>query len=224
MTTVYKLSDVTAGPPPVPEKFPSSAYTLASSYCEGYFAELARASASIDLSAVERAAGVLVEAYTKGANVFACGNGGSAAIANHFQCDHLKGVRHETDLLPKVESLSTSTELLTAIANDLGYEQVFAYQLQSQARPGDVLVAISSSGRSANIVNAISWARDNGVRTIAMTGFEGGDARKMAEVALHVASTNYGIVEDLHQALAHAMAQFIRQSRMTAGIIATTTF
>jgi D-sedoheptulose 7-phosphate isomerase/D-glycero-D-manno-heptose 1,7-bisphosphate phosphatase len=224
MTAVYDMSDLVAGSPAVPEKFPSSAYTLASSYCEGYFAELARASASIDLAAVQRAAAVLVEAYTNGANVFACGNGGSAAIANHFQCDHLKGVRHETDLLPKVISLSTSTELLTAIANDIGYEEVFSYQLQSQARPGDVLVAISSSGRSANIVNAISWARDNDVRTVAMTGFQGGDARKLAEVALHVASINYGIVEDLHQTLAHALAQFIRQSRMTAGTIAATTF
>jgi len=87
-----------------------------------------------------------------------------------------------------------------------------------------VLMAISSSGRSANIVKAISWGRDNGVRTIAMTGFDGGAARTTAEVALHVASTNYGIVEDLHQALAHTMAQFIRQSRMTAGTIAATKF
>ena len=183
-----------------------------------------RAAASIDLTEVDRAAQILLEAYTRRACVFACGNGGSAAIANHLQCDHLKGVRTETDLSPRVVSLSTSMELLTAIANDIGYEEVFAYQMQSQSRPGDVLVAVSSSGGSPNIVRALQWARDHDVRTIALTGFQGGEARRIAEVAVHVASTNYGIVEDLHQTVMHAMAQYIRQSRMTADAIATTTF
>ena len=93
-----------------------------------------------------------------------------------LQCDHVKGVRTGTDLAPQVLSLSTNVELLTAIANDLGYENVFAYQLQSQARPGDVLMAVSSSGRSPNIVRALTWARDHGLRTIAITGFDGGGA------------------------------------------------
>ena len=84
--------------------------------------------------------------------MFSCGNGGSASIANHLQCDHIKNVGTSTDLLPRVMSLSANVELLTAIANDHAYEDVFTYQLRSQARPGDVLVAVSSSGRSANIV------------------------------------------------------------------------
>ena len=109
--------------------------------------------------------------------MFSCGNGGSAAIANHAQCDHVKGVRTTTDLAPRVLSLSTNVELLTAIANDIGYENVFVYQLQSQSGPGDVLMAVSSSGRSPNIVRALTWARDNGLRTIAVTGFDGGAAR-----------------------------------------------
>ena len=82
-----------------------------------------------------------------------------------------------------------------------------------------MLIAVSSSGRSPNIVNALTWARDHGLRTIAITGFDGGAARRMAEVAIHVDSTNYGIVEDLHQAVMHALAQYIRQSRMTADVI-----
>jgi D-sedoheptulose 7-phosphate isomerase/D-glycero-D-manno-heptose 1,7-bisphosphate phosphatase len=123
-----------------------------------------------------------------------------------------------------VVSLSANVELLTAIANDLAYEDVFVYQLQSQSVPGDVLVAVSASGRSPNIVRALSWARDNGLRTIALTGFDGGDAREVAEVTIHVDGANYGIVEDLHQAIMHALAQYIRQSRMTAEAISSRVF
>ena len=85
-------------------------------------------------------------------------------------------------------------------------------------------MAVSSSGRSANIVRALEWARDHGLRTIAITGFDGGGARAVAEVSLHVECTNYGVVEDLHQAVMHALAQYIRHSRMTADAISTNVF
>ena len=156
--------------------------------------------------------------------MFSCGNGGSASIANHLQCDHTKNVGKSTDLLPRVMSLSVNVEVLTAIANDHGYENVFTHQLRSQSRPGDVLVAVSSSGRSANIVTALGWARDHGLRTISLTGFDGGEARTIADVSIHVNGTNYGVIEDLHQAIMHALAQFIRQSRMTPDAIFSSVF
>ncbi len=221
------IHDLLAFAPPAngtPTKFPAAPYASAASYFGAYTEEIARAVGSIKPTALDRAAAILLEAYTRGAGVFSCGNGGSASIANHMQCDHLKGVRTTTDLAPRVVSLDANIELLTAIANDLGYENVFAYQLQSQSGPGDVLIAISSSGRSPNIVRAIEWARDHDLRTIALTGFGGGDARAMAEVAIHVECTNYGIVEDLHQAIMHALAQYIRQSRMTAEAISSSVF
>jgi phosphoheptose isomerase len=223
MTATFDLRDSVL-PEKVLTKFPAEPFALAAAYCDAYFQELARAASSIEFDEVERAASVLVEAYTSGASVFSCGNGGSAAISNHLQCDHLKGVRTETDLLPRVISLSSNVELLTAIANDIGYNDVFIYQLQSQCRPGDVLVAISSSGRSANIVRALEWAREHNVRTISLTGFQGGDAKNMAEVAVHIDCSNYGIVEDLCQSVMHAIAQYIRQSRMSEDLIAVNTF
>jgi phosphoheptose isomerase len=215
--------------PPAPmsgarTKFPANRHSGAISYFRAYSEELARAAQSIDAVAVERAALVLLGAYTRDATVFSCGNGGSAAIANHLQCDHVKGVRADTDLVPRVVSLSSNVELLTAIANDLEYEEVFIHQLQSQARPGDVLVAISSSGASANIVRALTWARDHELQTIALTGFGGGVARSVADVPIHVDCDNYGVVEDLHQAVMHGLAQYIRQSRMNADMVASTTF
>jgi phosphoheptose isomerase len=135
----------------VPGKFPAARYESAGAYFRDYAKEMARASESLDTEAIGRAGRILAEAYAGGARMFSCGNGGSAAIANHMQCDHLKGIRTGTDLAPQVLSLSTNVEVLTAIANDIGYEAVFAYQLQSQAEPGDLLIAVSSSGRSRNI-------------------------------------------------------------------------
>ena len=205
-------------------KFPNGPYASAASYFDAYAEEMARAAKSIDPAMLERAAATLVEAYQRGARIFSCGNGGSASIANHMQCDHVKGIRTATDLSPHVLSLSANVELLTAIANDTGYENVFVYQLQSQSEPGDVLLAISSSGRSPNIVRALTWARDHGLQTIAITGFEGGAARTTAEVSVHVDCANYGIVEDLHQTIMHALAQYIRQSRMSADAISMTVF
>lgn len=205
-------------------KFPAAPFPTATWYFDAYAEQIASAVRVIEPGALDRAAAILAEAYARGAAVFACGNGGSAAIANHLQCDHLKGIRTSTDLTPRVVSLSTNVELLTAIANDMGYEDVFSYQLQSQSGAGDVLIAVSSSGRSPNIVRALTWARDHGLRTIALTGFGGGEARAMAEVAIHVGGTNYGVVEDLHQAVMHTLAQFIRQSRMTADTISSSVF
>ena len=221
------LSDLQTIAPPAdgsPARFPMAPYTNASSYLDAYADEMSRAAKTIEPAAFDRAAAILLDAYANGARMFSCGNGGSAAIANHIQCDHVKSVRTATDLSPRVLSLSTNVELLTAIANDTGYENVFVYQLQSQSCPGDVLMAVSSSGRSANIVKAVTWARDHGVRTIAITGFDGGAARAAAEVSIHVECTNYGIIEDLHQAIMHALAQYIRQSRMSADAISRTVF
>jgi phosphoheptose isomerase len=224
MSSLYDLQPSVPPAVSVPVKFPMGRYASAGSYFGEYAKELARASETVDPAAVERAAELLVDAYSTGARMFSCGNGGSASVANHMQCDHVKGIRNGTGLAPQVLSLSTNVELLTAIANDIGYHDVFAYQLQSQSAPGDVLIAVSSSGRSRNIVDALTWARDHGLRTIAITGFDGGAARTAAEVAIHVDSTNYGIIEDLHQAVMHALAQFIRQSQLSADTIRETVF
>lgn len=224
MSTIYDIPGGLASIDGRPAKFPDTPYNSAASYVDAYTEEFAQAWKRMDASELDRAAEILLEAYKRRAGVYSCGNGGSASIANHLHCDHLKGVRTKTDLVPRVVSLSNNVELLTAISNDMGYENVFAYQLESQAAPGDVLVAISSSGRSANIVQALTWARENDLRTIALTGFDGGAAKTIAEVAIHFPGSNYGIIEDLHQAVMHALAQYIRQSRMTSDAIAETTF
>jgi histidinol-phosphate phosphatase family protein len=205
-------------------KFPAARFHRADSYGGAYVNEITRAFGTVDLEQISRAAKILTSAHDRDATIFACGNGGSASIANHLQCDHLKGVRNGTGLTTRVHSLSTNVELFSAIANDLGYEQVFEYQLQSQARPGDVLIVISSSGRSPNILRALDWAAAHEVATIALTGFEGGPARSKATVSVHVDSVNYGVIEDVHQGCMHLLAQYVRQARMTPDAVVSQTF
>ena len=149
-----------------------------------------------------------------GKTIFSCGNGGSAAISNHLLCDFQKGIQTDTDLKPKVVSLSSNIEIITAVANDISYEEIFDYQLRTMAAPGDVLLTISSSGDSENIVRCVDWAHDNNVGTISLTGFDGGRSADAADINLHVDADNYGIIEDVHQSLMHVFAQYLRLSHM----------
>ncbi|MDE1146847.1 MAG: SIS domain-containing protein [Azospirillaceae bacterium] len=205
-------------------KFPNARYDDCGAYGDDYFEQLAQAAASVDRAALHAAADLLARTIAGDGILYACGNGGSAAIVNHLACDCLKGVRTDTGLRPRVHSLSANVEILTAIANDIAYQDVFAYQLESLGRPGDALVAISSSGVSPNIVRALEAARGLGMATIAMTGFTGGAAAPAADVSLHVDAHNYGVVEDVHQSLMHILAQYLRQRHMDGGLIAQRKF
>lgn len=222
------LADVqtqAAAPDPAPViAFPAARYESAGLFAQDYAAEITHALATVDMGAVDRAAKVLTAAYERDAVVFACGNGGSASISNHLQCDHVKGVRVGTGLHTRVVSLSSNMELLSAIANDIGYDAVFEFQLESQARRGDVLVVVSSSGRSPNIVRALEWAQAHDLQSIALTGFKGGPARDLATVSIHVHSANYGVIEDAHQACMHLLAQYIRQYHMAPDVVAAAIF
>ena len=134
--------------------------------------------------------------------IFVCGNGGSAAIANHLETDFSKaGVK-------KIHSLSSNPSLLTMIGNDFGFEFTFEKQLEYQnINHNDLFIAISSSGKSPNIVQALDYANKTGARTVGLSGFDGG-ALGRAQIHLHVPSPNYGIVEDAHQTLMHVLTQW----------------
>jgi D-sedoheptulose 7-phosphate isomerase len=199
--------------------FPDRRFGDAAAFADAYFATLHQAVATVGRDRIMAAAQLLEDAHRRRASVFTFGNGGSAAIANHLACDHCKGVATDTALRPIVVSLSTNIEIITAIANDIGFADIFAYQLRTQARPGDVVVAVSSSGASENIVRAVDWARGNGVKIIAMTGFAGGLAAQAADVNLHVTADNYGVIEDTHQALMHILAQWLRLAHIDPALI-----
>jgi phosphoheptose isomerase len=194
--------------------FPDRLIPDAGSYADEYFQRLAAAAATVDRGRLTAAGSLIAETIANDGRIYSCGNGGSAAIANHLVCDCLKGIRTGTDIRPQVHSLSTTVELLTAIVNDIGSEEMFSFQLETMGKAGDLLIAISSSGTSPNIVRTIKTAAQMDIRTIAMTGFSGGQSRIDADVSLHVDCGNYGIIEDVHQSLMHILAQYTRHSRL----------
>jgi phosphoheptose isomerase len=205
-------------------RFPARAYRDPAEYLNAYSEMAAAGWKSVDRQALRQASQILLDAYQNGKQVFVCGNGGSAAIADHLECDHLKGVHQDTDLSPNVRSLAANVAVLTATANDFSYDEVFAFPLERLSRFGDVLVAVSSSGNSRNIVRAIECAHANRLSTIVLTGFDGGQARHMAQISLHVDMHNYGIVEDIHQGIMHVLAQYIRQIRIDPDLVSTLRF
>ncbi|MFN7106657.1 MAG: SIS domain-containing protein [Brevundimonas sp.] len=195
--------------------FPDREFEDCGAYAAAYLEQIVAAWRSLDADKISAAGALLSSTLGDDRRIFSCGNGGSAAIANHLLCDWLKGVRTGTHLKPKVHTLSSSVELITALANDIGVEEIFSYPLVSLAQKGDLLIAISSSGASPNIVRAVEQARFMGLKIIALTGFDGSPVSSMADVSLHVSSSNYGVVEDVHQSLMHVLAQFVRHRNVT---------
>jgi phosphoheptose isomerase len=205
-------------------KFPSQKYSTAGAFVADYASAMAKALNSVRPGEIDRAVTALKRAIQADRLIFTCGNGGSAAIANHLTCDCSKGIATNTTLRPRVVSLSATVELITAIANDMSYPEVFAYQLKNAARAGDVLITISSSGDSENIIRALDWAGESGMTTIALSGFSGGRSAQMADISLHVAAENYGVVEDVHQSLMHILAQYVRMSELPSELVQTLRF
>jgi D-sedoheptulose 7-phosphate isomerase len=163
----------------------------------------------VDRESIESAVGILSGC----ARVYIMGNGGSAAVADHWVCDYMKGINEDTKIYPPVKAISlvSNGPLLTALANDMGYENIFSKQLEYyRCGSGDVVLAISASGNSKNVVNGIRKARYLGALTIALTGFDGGEAAIAADINIHVPSDNYGVVEDIHMMVLHSISQRIR--------------
>lgn len=167
---------------------------------------------SLDLKELEAAKCVLLEAIKYDYNIFTCGNGASASIAQHMACDFTKGCFNaENNITPRVISLSDNIPLITAISNDISYDEVYSFQLNSLCYSEDVLFVISSSGNSPNIIRALETAKDKNLITIAMTGFDGGKARELADIKLHVDAPEYEATEDCHQAIMQILAKYLRE-------------
>jgi len=181
-------------------------------YLEGLTAVLGE----VDRAAVARVVDLVWEAYREGRRVFLIGNGGSAATASHWMCDLAKGCAVEGRPRLKALSLTDNVALLTALGNDVGYEHVFTEQLKVFMEPGDLVLAMSVSGNSANVLEAVRYASDNGAATAGFVGCGGGDLAGLVDVAVTVDSRNYGHVEDLHAILSHLVSQCVR-ARIEAG-------
>ena len=163
----------------------------------------------IDAAAVERWADFVFDVWTRGRTLYLIGNGGSAAAASHLSVDLGKGtvatdnLRDDSHRRLRVVSLTDNVPWITAVANDLDYEQVFVQQLMSAAVDGDALMAFSGSGNSPNVVAAVDWANRHGLRTFGLTGFDGGKLKDLQQDGVHVALDDMGMVESIHVCLFH---------------------
>ena len=154
---------------------------------------------------------VLVQACHDGRQVFIFGNGGSASTASHFACDLGKGAALPDKRRLRVMSLNDNVALMTAISNDISYEMVFKEQLINVLNPGDVIIGISASGNSPNVVRAFEYAREVGASTIGLIGFGGGKMKALSDHSVIIDSWDYGVVEGLHLVLEHLIAQGVRR-------------
>lgn len=176
------------------------------SYPQTYRAALLEAIDQIDTGLVDQAIEWFQEACDGSKNIFVCGNGGSASTASHFACDIVKGASMNRPKRFRILSLADSLPTLTAYSNDVSYDCVFVEQLKNFAQPGDLVMCISGSGNSPNVVRAIEYANSIGCKTIALTGRDGGKLGPLAQLNIHVGVPHMGRIEDAHMVVCHMIA------------------
>ena len=165
--------------------------------------------ASINKKSLFEASLLIEKKIKNNSKIFVAGNGGSAAVSNHFICDFLKNVKYFTKLKPKVISLSSNVEAIMAISNDLGYHNSLTYQAKSLSEKNDIFVIISSSGNSKNIIELVKFAKKNGNKIIGMSAFKGGYLKKNSDIHMHIKINDYGISEDIFQSIMHIFIKTI---------------
>lgn len=180
-------------------------------YIEKYNQEIISTLNGLDAGEFEKFINILVEAYKNDKQVFIAGNGGSAGTANHFVCDFGKNaVLQEGKRRFRIISLSDNIEKITAIANDIAFEEIFRQQLINLMNEQDVLILVSASGNSPNLVRACEYAKEKDARIVALSGFQGGKIKEFANANLIAPLTSYEQIEDIHLVILHMVAYFIK--------------
>jgi D-sedoheptulose 7-phosphate isomerase len=175
---------------------------------EAYLAGLRSTLETIDLGKVGQAIEWFREARAQGRSIFVCGNGGSAAAASHFVTDMVKSASYGRSSRFRIMALTDSVSTITAYANDVGYESVFVEQLKNFAEAGDLVMAISGSGNSPNVLRAVEYANSIGCRTLALTGRNGGQLGPLALLNLQVSEPHMGRIEEAHLTICHIIGYY----------------
>lgn len=159
----------------------------------------------LDVEKINAALNLLNETRLKKGRIYICGNGGSSATASHFQNDFNKGVSEYIETPFRFHCLNDNIATLMAIANDIGFDEVFRFQLRGNLAPDDILIAISGSGNSANVINAVEYAKAQGNKVIGLTGFSGGKLKELSDISLHAPIDSMQVTEDIHMIFDHLM-------------------
>lgn len=159
----------------------------------------------LNVQAIADVIALLEKTLRQDGTIYIFGNGGSAATASHFQNDFNKGISEHTEKKFRFQCLNDNVATVMAIANDIGYDEVFHFQLRGRLRPGDICIAISGSGNSSNVINAVEYAKEQGCKVVGLTGFNGGRLRELCDISLHVPVNSMQITEDIHMVFDHLM-------------------
>ena len=146
--------------------------------------------------------------------IYTCGNGGSSSLADHFVCDFIKQTNNKTNYKLKSISLASNFSLISAIANDINFNEIFSFQIEKLCKKGDIIFLFSVSGNSKNLINAVKQANKKKIKTISFTGFDGGKLAKLTDYNINFPMANYGIVEDCHVSMMHFLSQFLRNIKI----------
>jgi len=180
-------------------------------FAQLYKTELIQAIESVDLDTVGQAIQVLARARDEGRRIFVCGNGGSASTASHFATDLVKGASYGRSARFRIMALTDSLPTITAYSNDVSYDCIFVEQMKNFAEPGDVLLAISSSGNSPNVLRAVEYGNSIGCQTIALSGRDGGQLGPLAKINIQVNHRHTGRIEDLHVIVMHMIGYYFME-------------
>lgn len=180
------------------------------SFASEYVAELTRELYDLDFIALEKIAAVIDKARQQDKTVFVMGNGGSASSSSHIATDLCKTASAPGGKRIKAISLTDNVAFMTAISNDIAYENVFSRQLESYMGKGDVILLVSASGNSPNVVEAARYGKKRGATVISLVGFDGGKLKKMSDIFIHIKSWQYGVVEDAHMSIGHILTFFFK--------------
>ena len=191
-------------------KFPTKKYSKSNEYFADYINIKDLLLKKVDQKILLKIIQMISSTIKKKRYFFSCGNGGSATTAEHLSCDFSKGSCTNTNLNIKVSSLNSNVALMTAIANDISYDDVFSYQLNRFGEANDILLAFSVSGTSKNIIKCAKIAKKKKIKIISFTGFNGGNLKKLSDYNINFSSNNFGIVEDCHLTIVHYISQYIR--------------
>jgi D-sedoheptulose 7-phosphate isomerase len=159
----------------------------------------------LDVRSMNQAMKLIEETYLKEGTIYIFGNGGSSATASHFENDFNKGVSEHLDKKFHFRCLNDNLPTIMAIANDIGFEEVFRFQLKGDLKPEDIIIAISGSGNSENVLNAVEYAIEQGNRVIGLTGFDGGRLKELCDISMHVPIGSMQVTEDIHMIFDHLM-------------------
>jgi D-sedoheptulose 7-phosphate isomerase len=181
-------------------------------HVDDYVSRLERALQALDRDLMTRLGETLLRAYRNDKQVFVIGNGGSSSTASHMAADLAKNTIGPNMKRFRIATLSENAAIVTALANDLGYENIFYEQLVNVIRAGDVLIVVSASGNSPNVIKAIRHAQAQSAEVVGLLGFEGGRAAELADIPIVVSSDAYGIVEDVHLAINHMLVEYFQQN------------